>query len=175
MDYGNSVWFPVLKKDIRIIENTQRRATRLLPDLRHLCYERRLEALNLPTLLYRRKRGDLIQVFKILHGIDDISPDKFSYFLIQQHKDILRNCIKNRSKKSFCSFAIRVIDDWNSLPEEIISTKSVLQLKTSLDIYCRDRRYDTSEIYWNGFTINSGGSRSPTTGDACHNHEKNDK
>ena len=70
VDYGNSIWFPVLKKDMRIIENTQRRATIfLLPDLYHLSYEQRLEALNLPTLLYRRKRGVLILVFKILNGI----------------------------------------------------------------------------------------------------------
>ena len=78
--YGNSIWFPVLKKDIRMIENTQRRATLLLPELKHLSYEERLEELNLPTLLYRRKRGDLIQVFKVLNGVDDISPDKFFKF-----------------------------------------------------------------------------------------------
>ena len=53
VDYGNSIWFPVLKKDMRIIENTQRRATKLLPDLYHFSYEQRLEALNLPTLVYR--------------------------------------------------------------------------------------------------------------------------
>ena len=33
MDYGNSILFPALKKDLRIIENTQRRATKLLADL----------------------------------------------------------------------------------------------------------------------------------------------
>ena len=33
--------------------------------------------LNLPTLKYRRKRGDLIQVFKILNGHYDINWEDF--------------------------------------------------------------------------------------------------
>ena len=149
VDYGTSIWFPVLKKDMRIIENTQRRATKLLPDLYHLSYEQRLEALNLPTLLYRRKRGDLILVFKILNGIDDISPEKFFQFSDTTTRGHSKKLYKQRSNKSIRQnfFAIRVIDDWNSLPEDIISTKTVLQFKTKLDIYWRDKRFDTSEIY----------------------------
>ena len=149
VDYGNSIWFPVLKKDMRIIENTQRRATKLLPDFYHLSYEQRLEALNLPTLLYRRKRGDLILVFKILNGIDDISPEKFFQFSDTTTRGHSKKLYKQRSNKSIRQnfFAIRVIDDWNSLPKDILSTKTVLQFKTKLDIYWRDKRFDTSEIY----------------------------
>ena len=79
VDYGNLIWFPVLKK-IRINENTQRRATWLVPEMKHSSYEKRLEGLNIPILLYRRKRDDLIRVFKTLNGVDDISPDKFFKF-----------------------------------------------------------------------------------------------
>ena len=52
LDYGDLNWFPVLKKHIRMIENVQRRATRILSTLRHLSYSERLQELNLPTLLY---------------------------------------------------------------------------------------------------------------------------
>ena len=55
-----------------MVENVQRRATRLIPELRLLSYSDRLNELNLPTLLCRRKRADIIQVFKIMKGIDDI-------------------------------------------------------------------------------------------------------
>ena len=148
VDYENSIWFPVLKKDMRIIENTQRRATKLLPDLYNLSYEQRLEALNLPTLLYRRKRDDLILVFKILNGID-ISPEQFFQFSDTTTRGHSKKLYKQRSNKSIRQnfFAIRVIDDWKSLPEDIISTKTVLQFKTKLDIYWRDKIFDTSEIY----------------------------
>ena len=36
--------------------------------------------LNLSTLEYRRKRYDIIQVFKIIHKIDDIDMSKFFTF-----------------------------------------------------------------------------------------------
>ena len=39
LDYGNIIWFPTLKKDIRAVENVQRRLTRLLPELSDLSYE----------------------------------------------------------------------------------------------------------------------------------------
>jgi len=69
LEYGNVVWHPFLKKDIELIESVQHRATRMVPGLAKLDYEERLEKMNLPTLAYRRNRGDAIEVFKYLHSI----------------------------------------------------------------------------------------------------------
>ena len=38
----------------------------------HLTYKERLQRLKLPTLVYRRARGDMIEVYKILHGYYDL-------------------------------------------------------------------------------------------------------
>ena len=38
------------------------RATKLIQEIKHLSYIDRLKNLNLPTLLYRRLRGDMIMV-----------------------------------------------------------------------------------------------------------------
>ena len=51
------------------VESVQRRATGILPELRGLDYEARLRSLKLPTLTYRRLRGDVIHVYKYIHGI----------------------------------------------------------------------------------------------------------
>ena len=79
LDYGNIVFYPTTKKYIQVLENAQRRATRLIPELRGLTYQERLIELNLPTLHYRRKRFDIFQVFKIIHKIDDIDMNVFFY------------------------------------------------------------------------------------------------
>ena len=42
-------------------------------ETRHMTNTQRLEYLDLPSLWHRRIRGDMIQVFKIINGIDDIS------------------------------------------------------------------------------------------------------
>ena len=67
----------MFKKDKILLENVQRRATRLVKRLRHISYEDRLRTLGLPSLEYRRERSDMIQVYKIMHGIDKVDKDKF--------------------------------------------------------------------------------------------------
>ena len=66
LEYASCVWCPHLKKDRYLIEQVQRRATRLVPEIKGLPYNRRLIELQLPTLNYRRQRTDIIQTFKII-------------------------------------------------------------------------------------------------------------
>ena len=54
-----------------LIENVQRRATKQVPSLKQLSYTDRLKKLKMPTLKYRRIRGDMIETFKIVNGIYD--------------------------------------------------------------------------------------------------------
>ena len=69
LEYANAVWSPMYKKDAVAIENVQRRATKLVPKLKNLSYEARLKSLNLPSMYYRRARGDMIETFKFVNGI----------------------------------------------------------------------------------------------------------
>ena len=52
--------------DILAIEKNQKRATKLVISLKKLPYKDRLMQLNLHTLKYRRLRGDMIEVYKII-------------------------------------------------------------------------------------------------------------
>ena len=77
IEYANQVWAPHLKKHITEIENVQRRATKLIPGFKELTYEQRLRRLKLPTLAYRRLRGDMIEMFKIATGKYDADVSSF--------------------------------------------------------------------------------------------------
>ena len=76
MPYGSSVWSPFKLCDIKLIEGVQRRATRLSRDLRNEPYNIRLTTLGLPTLQFRRDRADMLQVFTILNGYEDIDSSR---------------------------------------------------------------------------------------------------
>ena len=70
LEYCHAVWNPHKLKHIDALENVQRRATRFVPSLKGLSYVDRLKKLNLPTLVYRRARGDMIETFKIFNKYD---------------------------------------------------------------------------------------------------------
>ena len=72
LEYGNIIWAPYYKKDIKVIENVQRRGIKMEPELKDLGYEERLKRLSLPSLVYRRFCGDMIETYKNLHGCYDV-------------------------------------------------------------------------------------------------------
>ena len=62
LEYCTHAWNPHLRKDVDMLEKIQRRATKLIPELRDLTYEERLKECGLTTLETRRLRGDQISV-----------------------------------------------------------------------------------------------------------------
>ena len=66
-----------MKKDIEKIEKVQRRATRMMMGREVLDYESRLKRVGLTTLETRRLRADMLEVYKIMNGMEGIIEAKF--------------------------------------------------------------------------------------------------
>jgi ribonucleases P/MRP protein subunit RPP40 len=143
LEFCIQAWSPYLRKDIDLIERVQRRATKLIEGYKNLSYENRLHLTGLITLEKRRVRGDLIQVFKMIKGIDNIDYNKF-FEISKSHRTRGHNCrlVKNRSKldvrKYF--FSQRVVNSWNKLPQEVVDATSLNSFKNKLDKF--DRYYE---------------------------------
>ena len=149
IEYAAPVWSPHLVKHKQLLENVQRRATKLVPGLYQLSYPERLKKLKLPTLAYRRARGDMIQMYKLLtdnkDGYDKTLPQMFSYS---------NTGLRGHSKKLFLprtkkdirkyNFNIRVVKIWNDLPEKVISASSLIAFEKRLDDYWKNQeiKYD---------------------------------
>lgn len=136
LEYANVVWNPMLIGDLEHLEKVQRRATKMVPAIKDRTYEDRLQILELPTLVYRRKRGDMIQVYKILHNLEDIEPSS----LLQQSgktstrghsMKLLKQHCRTKTRQNF--FSQRVVNDWNSLTEEVVQAPSINAFKNRLD------------------------------------------
>ena len=99
LEYCVQVWSPHLHKYINLIEGVQRRATRLVPELRELPYEERLRKLKLTTLEERRVRGDMIETYKIITGKEKVNPNKFFQMLPDPEREGPRTRVKKIYKK----------------------------------------------------------------------------
>ena len=112
LEYAKTVWSPFRAKLIEEVEKVQKRATKILPGLRQLSYTRRLQKLQLPTLVYRRARGDMTEVLKIVHGYYDpecvpyLQPSSYcnytrghnkKLFKLQSHLDLRKKCFYSQS------------------------------------------------------------------------------
>ena len=68
LEYANVVWGPKYKLDQQKVERVQRRSTKMIENIKYLSYQERLRYLDLPSLLHRRLRGDMIETYKIITG-----------------------------------------------------------------------------------------------------------
>ena len=80
LDYCVQAWRPHYRKDVDKLEKVQRRATRMVEGLEGYSYEDRLRILGLTTLETRFLRADLIEVFKILRGFENLDPVQIGFF-----------------------------------------------------------------------------------------------
>ena len=137
LEYSVQAWSPYWKKDITKLEGVQRRATKRIPELRGKDYEDRLEVLNLTTLEERRVRGDAIETFKMLSGLENVAYEQFfqlnttEYRLRRHSKTLFKEHTRLEVRKNF--FSNRVVNNWNGLTEDVVSATSVNCFKNRYD------------------------------------------
>ena len=159
LEYANSVWSPYKKKHITAIENVQRRATKLLPGMKDLSYEDRLRKLKLPTLTYRRLRGDMIEAFKLTSGLyDQALPSLLQVNATNTTRGHSKKLYQRRSKKDIRKhfFTNRITNTWNSLTEYVINAKDTKTFEYRLDKLWgkQDILYDYESNLTTGNNIN---------------------
>ena len=136
LEYCSQVWHPILKRDQDKLEKVQRRATKSVQNISDLSYPERLSHLRLPTLTYRRHRADLIQVYKIVKGVDDIDPNSFFNFATENRTRGHEYKLKKqhvKTKKRQNAFSERVNTEWNNLSSETINSTSINSFKSNLE------------------------------------------
>jgi len=135
LEYAVQFWSPSLRMDVQRLERVQRRATKLIPSIRHMDYQSRLRALNLFSLESRRLRGQLIEAFKILRGFDNV--DHQHLFTLNESATRSHGW-KLVPPRYTCNtvggfFTYSICNTWNALPAEVVNSSSVEQFKTRLD------------------------------------------
>ena len=134
LEYANVVWGPKYKLDQQKIERVQRRATKLIENIKDLPYQDRLRALNMPSLQHRRLRGDMIETFKIITGV--LNVDKETFFKSSRNVGTRGHCYKLYKQHASTfqkqnSFSNRVVNEWNHFTKLCHRSKKCQQFQKS--------------------------------------------
>ena len=120
------------------LESVQKRATKIIPHLKQLSYKERLKRLDLFSLTYRRKRGDLIQMFRLIQGLDNIDINDIVTFdtnsTTRGHKYKLKKRQVHKDSRKYY-FSERIFDAWNKLPEGIVTSDNLSTFKNGIDVF----------------------------------------
>ena len=133
-----------------LIEGVQRRATKLVPELKNLPYKERLKKLKLTTLVDRRVRGDMIETYKLITRKESVNPDKFFQMKEERTGDRI-NMIKmkryRRNKRKYF-YTQRVIPVWNILSIEEVTANKTSDFKKIYDKKEKERQEERrDDIY----------------------------
>ena len=134
LEYGHTITYPRYEKDRKLIEGVQRRATKMVPELKNSNYVDRLKAMKLPSMHYRRDRGDMIECYKFTHDLYKSSPP---FDMDHDHSrrghslKFKKRRVKTSVRQHF--FSERVVNHWNQLPEEVVTSPTLNTFKNRLD------------------------------------------
>ena len=142
LEYGHSVWSPHcwqkgLQKDV---EDVQRRATKLIGKLKEVPYPDRLRKLQLPSLEFRRLRGDMINTYKYITWTHDTTSPQLELYVGREtrghSKKLAKAQVKRQIREKF--FKERVVTPWNSLPESVVTAPTLNSFKRRLDTHWKN-------------------------------------
>lgn len=103
-----------MKQNFKTLERVQRRASKVVKDMKNVPYAERLRRLKMIKIEDRAKKGDLIETYKIITGKLNMDPNKF---FKKDHATITRRhylkLTKQRSNRLLRNkfFSRRVVDD----------------------------------------------------------------
>ena len=137
LEYASCAWDPYTQKDIAKVERVQRRAARYCLGKYHntSSVTDMLETLEWPTLQKRRKAARLCMLHKINNQKVKLSPSQLKPPIRSSHRHHSHTFQLPSSLADYRKFSFypRTIQEWNSLPDDVVSASSLESFRARLD------------------------------------------
>jgi hypothetical protein len=145
LEFSVTAWAPWLETDKAILEKVQEKAINAISGLRAKNYLDKCKELGIETLAERRERHDMIQTYKILNGVgnidysdvmEKINRENGRTRLAAGHDNLVLKQARTDVRKN--SFFVRVVQKWNSLPDEVKKSKNADEFKRRIKAHANE-------------------------------------
>ena len=139
------VWNTGFVCDLKLLEKVQRRWTKRIDSFEELSYLQRLTALDLYSVQGRLLRADIIKCWKIFHQECSVSPSDIFVLADGRSTRGHRYKVAHVHSSLECrrrSFALRVVQTWNSLPDSVVALESLDSFKAALHSILGERLFE---------------------------------
>ena len=152
LEFAVAAWSPWTEADVSTLEKVQQRLIRAAADVRGQTYEEKLVDAGLTTLRERRARGDAIETFKTLRGInrvevaewftvvkEDARPTRSNTAIGSEGEEERREFVLEveranlEIRRNF--FHIRATREWNEIPEAVKKQEKLNSFKAAYDAW----------------------------------------
>ena len=97
VEFAVPAWSPWTVADKEVLEKVKEKAIKMILGLTGRTYEERLEELGMPSLELRRVHYDLVQVYKIIRGKDNVDPSTWFQLVGNEPARITRHTRRIRT------------------------------------------------------------------------------
>ena len=146
LEFSVPVWSPWQEGDIETLEKVQKCAVRMISGMKSETYEEKLAELGLTTLAERRHQQDMLQVYKIVNGKDNVKSEKWFTMATEAQRttraaadplNLRGAAARSEIRRNF--FSQRVVNSWNRIPADLKAAKTAEAFRKGY-ASIRDRR-----------------------------------
>ena len=148
LEYGNIIWGPHFKEDMKAVERVKKKSdSDDIKDKRSSIYPK-TESFKPSISAIQKKERRYDMCYKVI--TNKVKVKKENFFSLNNHTT--RGHMYKLQKKQQAikqpsqSFAIRSINDWNSLPSKVVQAESTNHFKNQLDKYWESKRFESPYV-----------------------------
>ena len=137
LEYASPVWNPSTHKQVKVIEDVEKFAMKVVTRRWDAGYQELLNMVNIPSIESRRLQSCMCILYKIVHGLCYFPPDIISQrpsFSQRSDRQFLLHQPFACTNAFHSSFVPHATNLWNTLPEELV-TSSFGTFKTNVMHY----------------------------------------
>ena len=144
LEHATQIWSTIYKKNKIVWENVQRRWTKFVKSIKKSYLWRTTSLFGSSYSGISKRKSLMLQVYEIIHCIDRVDKEKLFRMATYTSLKSFKPRARQNTRMNF--FSLRVVDQWNSLPNNVVMGPSINAFKSRLNSFLKKKIPSSAEL-----------------------------